>query len=1165
LSERKNLHLTARIGISTRFRHWEFSITASDTLFMTQYFHKASSLLLGIAIGAAMSLPSARGGVPQPLGTVAYVQDLTVSEDTAYWNEWPDADPVAVPWRVQATANTNQVLPFIPTAVDHPAVANSNILEIEADATHVYYLDNRLAQPHIGRRSPSNFATSTLWSLAGRGMGTARNLTLDGDWVVWADTTGIYRGRKDRTGARETIRTFAPALSPASPGLELNANGGILWWLDRFAVAHYIRRLNVALGTEVALGPLPTSVALIQRDGGFLYFLLNGNTIYRVEESLAGMPTLVLTEALPISGFLPHNGFIYYGVSRGAGVGLKRLRLADGAVDVVAAVGGQASKLAQSGNNLYWHSVAEQRIYTLGIGGGGAAAVIGDLAIDAVEVTQGIQSLQAGEEMFLIRDKETWVRVFPTVASLTGADTVATSAVLHGEGAAGPLPGSPLRPLRPAVHVYRGMTHRTNVQNVGGPRPMRDVLWSSINFRLPVSWCQGTVTLRAEVNPADGAGGRVFPEANVANNSQIRVASFSQQRPIINLMCPGVRVSQLGVVQTSIYPLTDVPRITDRLLRFMPAAVVRMSPRPTLGGTYMWDTDVQGASLIEDLQQRYPLETYGWSGVASRNFYAALPPVGIPSTQGGSTIGMAPYNSLASWNTLLLGPDSPRNPDISTPGLGVVLAHELSHNMGLGHPGCTAAERAFPEWLDAAFPYPVTQFGPLGVSRFHWLDLIAGRVLAPNEASDLMTYCRPLVPSDYLWRKTFPKLTGQDWVPGTGNYSSGNFVQIAGKFSPSGTFQGFRPSRILDRSWLTPESLTEVWNTQLPHWQNSGRCRLAFLNATGTQLQELKFSLNEAHAMMSADTNNAPHSPVGEFFSLLVPEAIGTKKAQLFLDGSLVGEQIVSNSAPSVTILDPQAGTNADTSLTVKWLGNDPDGDSLHYDVQYSGDNGQTWSLIAHSIPNTSTTCQELRLLPGGNAARVRVIATDGWNTGSAISAAFTVPNRPPTAFISHPSPGQAFHVGDLISFTGFGSDPEDLDIPGSSLNWQLVQNSSVLGQGSSWDLPELPPGVYTAILTVFDSVQNSHQATLNFTVSDRARPLESAAIMPDFRASSLPGTNPKIRLAWDAWGTEFDVYTSPDLTKWLSLGLPVTSNENEISVEVPVSAQRMFFQLQRR
>jgi hypothetical protein len=973
---------------------------------MTQYLRKTSGLVLGIAI----VVQSAMGGVPQPLGAVSYVQDLAVFEDTAYWNEWPDVDPVSVPWRVQATANTNQVLAFIPSGFDPPGMADSRILEIEAGAAEIYYLDDRLDHPRIGCRSPSTFATSTLWPLAGRGMGTAGNLTLDGDWVVWADTTGIYRGRKDGTGVRETIRTFAPIRSPASPGLELNASGGMVWWLDRFAVAHYIRRLHLALGTEVTLGPLPASVALIQRDGGFIYFLLNGNTIYRVDESLAGMPAPVLTESTPISGFLPHNGFLYYGLSRGAGVGIKRLRLADGAVDVVAAIGGQAVKLARYGNNLYWHSVAEQRIYRLGIGGAGAAAVTGDLAIDAVEVTQGIQSLQAGEEMFLIREKETWVRVFPTVVSLAGADTVATSAVLHGAGAAGPLPGSPLRSMRPALHVFRGMTHRTNVQNVGAAnaRPVRDVLESSFNFRLPASWCQGTVTLRAEVNPADGAGARVFAEDNVANNSQVRVAGFSQQRPIINLMCPGVRVSQLGVVQNSVYPLNDVPRIMDRLLRFMPAAVVRMSPRPTLGGTYMWDTDVQAASLIDDLHHRYPLETYGWLGVSSRSFYAALPPVGIRSGLGGVIIGMAPYNSLASWNTVLLGPDSPQTPDISTPGLGVVLAHELSHNMGLGHPGCSAAERAFPEWLDAAFPYPVNQFGPLGVSRFHWLDLIAGRVLAPNEAGDLMTYCRPLVPSDYLWKKTFPKLTGQDWIPGSGNYSSGNFVQIAGKFSPSGSFAGFRPSRILDRSWLTPESLTEIWNAQLPHWQNTGRCRLAFFNATGTQLQELKFSLNEAHAMMSADTVNAPHSPAGEFFSFLVPESIGTRKAQLFLDGSLVGEQIVSASAPSVTILEPQAGTNADTSLTVKWLGNDPDGDSLLYDVQYSGDDGQTWSLIADGIPDTSTSCQELRLLPGGNAARVRVIATDGWNTGSATSAAFTVPNRPPTAFISHPTPPQA-------------------------------------------------------------------------------------------------------------------------------------------------------------
>jgi hypothetical protein len=135
---------------------------------MSQYLRKTSGLVLGIAI----VVQSAMGGVPQPLGAVSYVQDLAVFEDTAYWNEWPDVDPVSVPWRVQATANTNQVLAFIPSGFDPPGMADSRILEIEAGAAEIYYLDDRLDHPRIGCRSPSTFATSTLWPLAGRGMGT---------------------------------------------------------------------------------------------------------------------------------------------------------------------------------------------------------------------------------------------------------------------------------------------------------------------------------------------------------------------------------------------------------------------------------------------------------------------------------------------------------------------------------------------------------------------------------------------------------------------------------------------------------------------------------------------------------------------------------------------------------------------------------------------------------------------------------------------------------------------------------------------------------------------------------------------------------------------------------------------------------------------------------
>ena len=1113
-------------------------------------------------VGCLLLLQGSRAAVPHLIGPVAYVQDLAISGFSAHWNEWPDVDPVAVPWGVHVSANASQKIRYIPAFGD-PSLALFRILEIEADAGQVYFLDNQSGARAIGRQHLEFTGNTPLWPLTGQGMGTGRNLTLDGDWIVWADTSGIYRGRKDGTGTKQTIQTFAPAYSPASPGVELQAAGNIVWWLDRFAVAHIIRRKDLGTGQETALGPLPTSVSLAQRNGGYLYFLLNGRQIFRIAESLAGMPELVLDEAIPVSGFLPQGNVIYYGLTAPGGIGIKRLTIGTGAVDVLCSVGTIATKLASSGGSLFWHSVAEQRIYRLALAN--ASLVSGDLSISDMEVTQGIQSLRPAEAMDLIREKETWVRVYPTAVSLMGADFVTTGAVLHGSGPGGPLPGSPLRPLRPTVQVSELLSPVTRLflQETSTYRVSRDVLDSSFNFRLPRSWCQGTVTLTAEINPPGASGARTFPEAATANNQLARSATFSQQRPILNLSCPAVRISQSGVLSSSVFPDADMPRIMNRLLHFMPVSEVRVSPRPRLGPIYLWDTALQAARLAEDLHERYPLETFGWAGLASRQFYSVLPPLGVPLPGGGLIIGMAPYHSVASWNTVLLGPDSGNDPLISSPGVGVVMAHELTHNLGLGHPGCTPAESTFPAWLDPDYPYPVRQFGPTGNDRFHWLDIIGNVVVAPDEGADLMTYCRPLIPSDYLWRQTFLQITGARWVPGTGNINPGAFVQVSGSMSASGSFLGFRPSRVLQRSWMTPEILTEIWNSQLPNLDKNGRCRLLFLNATGAVVSDLAFNPSEAHPLLTEGALQPATTAFQSSFSFLVPEVPGTRKMQLYINNIFSGEQIVSNGSPVVNVITPTSGTTADAELNVQWTGSDPDGDDLHYSVQYSGDDGQTWSLLAHDIMETTTKCTELRLLPGGNAARVKVIATDGWNTGEAISPPFTVPLRAPTALILSPQPGQTFQTGHLIPFSGAGRDPDDVSIPGSSLFWRLV-GSSRSGEGSQWEIADLPPGNYTAGLMVLDSSQQSHEALVSFAVSDRAQPLTAVPTIPNLHSTKKAGS-PSLLLHWDEWATDFDLLTSPDMIQWLPPATQPMSGNGEWISEASLEQPRAFYKLERR
>ena len=134
-----------------------------------------------------------------------------------------------------------------------------------------------------------------------------------------------------------------------------------------------------------------------------------------------------------------------------------------------------------------------------------------------------------------------------------------------------------------------------------------------------------------------------------------------------------------------------------------------------------------------------------------------------------------------------------------------------------------------------------------------------------------------------------------------------------------------------------------------------------------------------------------------------------------------------SASSPSpvaVAAADPTSGP-APLAVTFSSAGSfDPDGQPITF-LWTFGD-GTT-----SSGANPSHTYTQ----PGEYVARLSV--SDGTNTS--LSAPITIiVGNPPTATILSPQDGSLFRAGDVISFSGDGTDPEDGSLPASAFTWNI-------------------------------------------------------------------------------------------------------------------------------
>jgi WD40 repeat protein len=232
----------------------------------------------------------------------------------------------------------------------------------------------------------------------------------------------------------------------------------------------------------------------------------------------------------------------------------------------------------------------------------------------------------------------------------------------------------------------------------------------------------------------------------------------------------------------------------------------------------------------------------------------------------------------------------------------------------------------------------------------------------------------------------------------------------------------------------------------------------------------------------------------------LPPEA---RQLTLTDEGRLLDSVTASATAPTVTLLTPNGGGQLGTSTEVTWRASDPDGDKLDFTLLYAPD-GQTWQLVASGLAEMHFTW-DTSLVPGGNTARLRVIASDGWwQAADDSDVPFQVAMKPPQVAIQAPADGATIVHGIPLALMGAALDAEEGRLGEAALQWRS-DLSGALGAGEHVTTSSLPAGRHVLTVAATDASGAQASASVNVTVLEDT----DQDHMPDEWERQHTGLNP--------------------------------------------------------
>ena len=786
-----------------------------------------------------------------------------------------------------------------------------------------------------------------------------------------------------------------------------------------------------------------------------------------------------------------------------------------------------------------------------------------DLAVTALEVTQGIQDLQ--NRIPLVTSRWTAVRLY---ARVEGADVD----VANVRGALGGWRGND----------YLGVIYPENDPIVAHPSGGdRVALDDSLYFYLPTSWRSGTLRLKGVVYQTDTSTLQFEP--NDENNYiEVTVEFFPVDPMYVRLVPEHVHQNYDGAQPESTFYYFGnedvVAFVMLDLFRYLPISQLFYDPSmnfpitipPELFGGgevvvngpvfpnnhvqgFEWDfratpesrrgdwADANAAMSILKLWSAPPVNGWQWYGMVDDAMETGV--------GGTASYGVSSGKFGTDWTTI------PRNLKS-----GGTVVHEIGHRVlpGDDHINCRGDEIDGGA-LDVGFPYPdpncsMAAIDPAGFYGFDvywslWPDLLNAPSVVSNHPlaeeanrgfpfmsysgpawADPYDYCKGLagfgVPCDpgivlrAGGRRYISSDSGAALAHVHGSTPVARRAPLVGQAPGvmalvSGTVDAPKGAARIDALVLTESAPAEGAQASRMHLAemaaSGGTIALVFLDAAGRPLA--RYPLANLDSPAHTDEGGADATELG--FTEWFTTPSGTAAIELRDGDTMLVRHSGSRSRPLVELRTPNGGT-AVAPLKVEWTGSDPDGDPLTYTLLYSADDGANWQPIFAGVSVTSLTLNELGPIGGSLRGRFKVIANDGfWSAEDISDDAVIVADRAPVAAILSPARGGQFDEGATVILTGMGYDIEDFGLEGASLRWRSSLEGAI-GEGIEVMTRTLRRGTHEIILTVRDRAGNEATARTQVIIGGLSHaappPAEREQIA---RALGGPAGNEEEPLTW--------------------------------------------------